>query len=238
VRAPFWVIIVTSGALPTLRLLLWARWVSAKRRRSGRAPRAAPPSKPLRQTIYGLTADMLDALLLLSVVLCVGTAALWVRSYQRWESVEFARRYQLSSVLGGVHYRGYSGDNGMLFWAYSAPIPTGFLWDSGEQYWLAVRRRAAWGFIFARGDQTSFYGNRLGPLPPSYIAVRIPYWAILAAAAFLPGVQTLAGLRRKIGRRRRRVEGCCNTCGYDLRATPERCPECGTVVSTHVEEPR
>ena len=53
--------------------------------------------------------------------------------------------------------------------------------------------------------------------------------AITAAvlASILP-LLWLALLVRRI-RRKRTMIGRCLACGYDLRATPQRCPECGLV---------
>lgn len=56
----------------------------------------------------------------------------------------------------------------------------------------------------------------------------IPLGFVLAANALLAA--WLAVLHRQ--RRWSDVPGVCPSCGYDLRASPDRCPECGTVVAT------
>jgi hypothetical protein len=54
----------------------------------------------------------------------------------------------------------------------------------------------------------------------------VPYWLALGATAPLPAFAAWLVVRR---RRRARRRSCAN-CGYDLRATPDRCPECGQSV--------
>jgi hypothetical protein len=51
--------------------------------------------------------------------------------------------------------------------------------------------------------------------------VQVPDWLLMLPA--------LAIALSAIIRRRRPVPGHCRHCGYDLRATPDRCPECGAV---------
>jgi hypothetical protein len=64
-------------------------------------------------------------------------------------------------------------------------------------------------------------------LPESKLVyLTAPHWFVVLAC----GVTGFWMLLGHAARRRRRVaRGLCPVCGYDLRASPERCPECGTV---------
>jgi hypothetical protein len=87
----------------------------------------------------------------------------------------------------------------------------------------------------ARGVVGFWVVRRTTPAPlrpgqrPDYDVrdVFVPYWFLAAVTGVLPLLQLVRALRRRARRRR----GLCVHCGYDLRETSGRCPECGTTAA-------
>lgn len=85
---------------------------------------------------------------------------------------------------------------------------------------------ADWHSVEYAGDEIRLTGLRFGWARSNRHGVRrrmlvVPYWFTSAVFALLPSWWII---RRGI---QRRPIGRCRFCGYDLRATQDRCPECG-----------
>jgi hypothetical protein len=66
--------------------------------------------------------------------------------------------------------------------------------------------------------------------------VSVRYWFLAVVLGAWP-LATLTGpIRRRVRGWRRRRRGCCARCGYDLRGTRERCPECGAAAAQDARE--
>jgi hypothetical protein len=72
----------------------------------------------------------------------------------------------------------------------------------------------------------STYGDRSVPELKQYrrTVLHVPLWFPAAVLAIAP----LSASFRRLRKRAAAGGGLCPACGYDLRATPERCPECGS----------
>jgi hypothetical protein len=164
---------------------------------------------------------LLNAATAASLVLLVATIALWIGTpialERRHEppSVVYtatASLYQFHARESGLHlfvtWGHRFGGTGLKFERQSYGAD-----DSGDSRWRAL------GVTIAYLGSTR-HGSDYVQYP--FLAIVLPYKWLLLLALLLPLWRLRALLTR------RRLPDFCPTCGYDLRATPTRCPECGT----------
>lgn len=172
--------------------------------------------------------------LLLSAAVCV----LWARSYWVTDAAGFTRQMPAPasrivwSTRGFLTYQQLTHPAGSKA-VYHAP---GWVYERGPAQApndLGGNSRRFLGVAYA--DNTSIRGPLAGT---RQVAVQAPYWILLPATGALPIARLLLSGRRR--RAARAAAGLCVICGYDLRATPGRCPECGAVqgdrYSAHLQQ--
>jgi hypothetical protein len=145
----------------------------------------------------------------LSLLLAITSITLWIRSYNPDPSI--GARDSISFTHSDP-----------LYWIISHPGSVVFCRQEGRNWDGHELRGFQWGGISfggSWGDDGSMLWN-----------LAVPFWMITTLALVLPAARAQAWRRDRRGRCRE-ARGLCRRCGYDLRATPDRCPECGTAPS-------
>jgi hypothetical protein len=162
----------------------------------------------------------------------VVAATLWVRSYTVADSwtvrlertvsdpnAEWTQRLFLTSDCGTLIIS--VEDQELSFTpAHIRPVPPGL-------YFFHIARRPTTGYRgfgyfknWKRASRAFPAAGISGGMSSEFVFYFPP------AVLFVPGSFALWALVR---RRKPPMPGFCNACGYDLRATPDRCPECGAI---------
>ena len=165
-----------------------------------------------------LSRIILNAATVLSLLLCVATLLLWACSYVHSQVRMGVIDGQF--VVVSIESSQYFADE-MFDRLGSRRVLMGLTKNAGSSRGVFGVRHAQ---SHVQGNSTSGWTwGTAGGVPYAVIVIPLAYPAVLLA---LPPLLWLLG---RLRRRRRARSGLCIACGYDCRATPDRCPECGAV---------
>jgi hypothetical protein len=158
----------------------------------------------------------------LSALVCVAVCAMWVRSYFVSDELSWSTEY--------VQF-----PNGPVWNVDTLTLRSSRGWWSERDYCTIPGTGGSAGTFKRRGVD---WRRTARPLPITFWATRfggeipVPYWLTAVVFAVLPARRvTSRALGEMLRRRTLGTAGLCRRCGYDLRATPDRCPECGATGS-------
>ena len=147
-----------------------------------------------------------------AILIWLGIASIWIATYYGyWHTGAWVS--PSGGLKGGIAIGSDLNETKrvlMLMW------DTGMTGDAGPLITRFDVGRFGGGFHYIRYASTT------------YRSFFCPFWMLQGIVTLL-AVAAIVPLLRRVRRLRRNL---CPVCGYDLRATPYRCPECGTVIST------
>jgi hypothetical protein len=185
---------------------------------------------------------------LLGLLLVIASATAWIASYH----VDTCWFWQASSDIDGVRYLGIY-DGNLFFISETEPIlqsPPMFPWWSPnfdkDRHELEMLHDFArmigrdFGFRFGGlsggsgivkpsgpGSINLHYTSRRRGSPLTVAAVTMPLWLFVLLGTSTGTLPSILKWRNRLRRQSREDRGLCANCGYDLRASPDHCPECG-----------
>jgi hypothetical protein len=200
-------------------------------RKSGNVRGIMAPMRRLVRWAFNLAA-------ILSLLACAATGALWLRSYRVSDGFVYSRHGNLSfgrSVRGRIGViTVYGIAKADVFkrieWAYLVDWYSEPVFAPGAIATGNSRADSDFHFFgIAVVGGTQDYLNSKNPMTFSTYSSRLvvaPFWLLCFIMAWPIYVLLIRRLKRiRVGY----ANGLCRSCGYDLRATSERCPECGRV---------